>query len=120
MFMGPDEFNGGIYMASSVANTSQVFDALVDKNKEGIVDQHGSCEHLRRIIGPGTKLKAGELVWFTDRTPHEALPQKQSGHRTFFRVVTPRISHWFAEHNTPNPLVSLPEDVVVVRGNKFE
>lgn len=120
VFFGPDRYEGGIYMASNVANTSEVWDALVDKKIKGIVDEHGGCEHLRPLIGPGTKLKANELVWMTDCTPHQALPQNEAGYRQFFRLVTPSISHWFADHCTPNPKVPLPNHVLVVHGSKFE
>eukprot|EP00580_Thalassiosira_gravida_P014288 CAMPEP_0201680952 /NCGR_PEP_ID=MMETSP0494-20130426/50860_1 /ASSEMBLY_ACC=CAM_ASM_000839 /TAXON_ID=420259 /ORGANISM="Thalassiosira gravida, Strain GMp14c1" /LENGTH=451 /DNA_ID=CAMNT_0048164683 /DNA_START=1011 /DNA_END=2366 /DNA_ORIENTATION=- len=118
-FYGPDKYDGGIFMASSVADTSEVWDALVDNRVPGIVDRHGGCEHLRHLIGQGTKLRAGELVWMTDCTPHEALPQKESGHRHFFRVVTPCVSHWYADHSTCNPKVPLPSNVTVVEGDKF-
>jgi len=119
VFYGPDRYEGGIYFASSVANTSEVWDALVDKNIPGIVDKHGGCEHLRSLIGNGTKLEAGELIWMTDCTPHEALPQKASGYRQFFRVVTPYISHWYAQHSTHNPKVPLPPNVTVIHDDKF-
>ena len=65
-------------------------------------------------------MDAGELIWMTDMTAHEALPQKESGFRQFFRVVTPSVSHWFADHSTKNPKVPLPSNVKVVHGNKFE
>merc|ERR550539_25868 len=119
-FMSRDEYEGGIYFASNISNTSIVYNALIDKNVPGIVDEHGSCEHLRPFIGPGTRLEAGQLVWMTDRTPHEAVPQDEDGYRQFFRVVTSKVSHWFAEHSTVNPKVALPDDVIVVQGNKFE
>jgi hypothetical protein len=119
-FYGPDRYDGGIFFASSVANTSMVWNALVDKNVPGIVDKHGSCEHLRSIIGEGTKLDAGELIWMTDCTPHEALLQTESGYRQFFRVVTSSVSHWFAAHSTNNPKVPLPPNIVVVQSNKFD
>ena len=86
----------------------------------GIVDGHGGCEHLRSLLGIGTKLEANELIWMTDRTLHEALSQRSSGNRQFFRMVTSRVSHWFADHCTPNPRVSLPDHVIVVHGNKFD
>jgi hypothetical protein len=118
-FSDGDTFVGGIFFASSVDDTSVIYDALVDKAIPGIVDNHGGCESLRRLVGPGTKLSAGELVWMTDRTPHEALVQPTTGIRQYFRVVTSNVSHWVAEHSTPNPLVALPEHVVVVHENKF-
>lgn len=119
VFFIRDSYEGGVYFASSVPNTSVVYNALIDKNIPGIVDKHGSCEHLRRFIGPGTKLDAGQLIWITDRTPHEAIPQEEGGNRQFFRVVTSKVSHWFAHHSTPNPNVALPSDVIVVEGSKF-
>mmetsp|Transcript_25425 Transcript_25425/g.31328 ORF Transcript_25425/g.31328 Transcript_25425/m.31328 type:complete len:382 (+) Transcript_25425:119-1264(+) len=119
-FFQPDVYEGGIYFASNMTNTSVVYDALVDKSVPGIVDKHGGCEHLRKFIGPGMKLEAGQLVWMTDRTPHEALPQEQDGYRQFFRVVTSQISHWFAEHSSPNSKVPLPDNVIVVHENKFD
>ena len=120
MFFETDCYEGGIYMASNLANTSEIWDALVDKNVSGIVDKDGGCEHLRPLLGPGTKLQANQLIWMTDCTPHEALEQETDGHRQFFRVVTSRISHWFALHSTPNPRVSIPDNVTIVRDNKFE
>jgi hypothetical protein len=119
-FWGPDRLEGGIFMASTVSDTCQVWDALVDKNRKGIVDRHGGCEHIRHLLGPGKKLQANELIWMTDCTPHEALPQENSGYRQFFRVVTSKISHWFADHCTPNSLVPLPDHVIVVHGSKFQ
>jgi hypothetical protein len=120
VFFSEDEYDGGIYMASSVGSTSRVFDALVDHRIPGIVDVHGGCEHLRRILGhKGATLNANELIWMTDRTPHEALPQETAGERQYFRLVTSQVSHWFAKHSTPNPKVPLPDDVIVVDESKF-
>ena len=108
-------------MASSVSDTSRIYDAIVDNRISGIADNHGGCEHLRNMIEEtGTNLEHGQLIWMTDRTPHEALPQKVAGHRTFFRLVTSEISHWFAKHSTPNPKVPLPEHVVVLHADKFK
>ena len=39
--------------------------------------------------------------------------------RQYFRLVTSQVSVWYADHSTPNPLVSLPDDVQVIKGNKF-
>jgi hypothetical protein len=119
VFFGPDRYEGGIYFASSVSNTSCVWDALVDKAVPGIVDRHGGCEHLRNIVGPPTNLQAGELIWMTDCTPHEALPQAECGYRQFFRVVMPTVSHWYADNSTLSPKVPLPDHVQVVHGSKF-
>lgn len=120
VFFGLDDYQGGIYIASSVNDTSKVWDALADKNMRGIVNRHGGCKHLWGLIGPGTKLKANQLILMTDSTPHETIPQKSWGYRQFFCVVTSHISHWYADHLTPNPLVRLPDDVVVVHRSKFD
>jgi hypothetical protein len=64
---------------------------------------------------------AGELVWITDRTPHESLPITDlSKRRQFFRLVVGEISYWFADHSTSNPTgFELPSNVPIFRGNKF-
>ena len=59
------------------------------------------------------------MVWMTDGTPHEALPQTQDGVRQFFRLVMPYVSHCYADHSTPNPKVRLPKTITVIHGNKF-
>lgn len=119
-FWARDNYEGGIYLASNMADTSAVYDALVDKNVKGIIDKHGGCEHLRRLLGPATMLKANQLIWMTDCTPHEALEQEADGYRQFFRVVTSQISHWYAQHSTPNPLVAVPDNVAIVNDSKFD
>ena len=115
----PDQYEGGLYMASNMSDTCEIWDALIAKD-QGIVDYHGGGEHLRPFIGKGTLIKANELVWLTDRTPHEALPQAQSGYRQFFRLVTSNITVWYQQHSTPNPRVKVPGNVIIVKESKFE
>jgi hypothetical protein len=114
----PDKYDGGLYMASNMDFTCEVFDALVAKG-QGIVDYHGGGDHIRPFIGQGTKLKANELAWLTDRTPHQALPQLKSGYRQFFRLVTSNISVWFQQHSTANPKVPVPDHVLIIEEDKF-
>jgi hypothetical protein len=121
VFIDADRYEGGIYIASNQAGTTKVWDALVDSSIPGIVERGGACDHLRHWIGEGTTLDAGDLVWLTDRTPHEACRQPQTGPRQFFRLVMPAVSHWYADHSTPNPLVpSLPSHIKVIHGDKFK
>mmetsp|Transcript_2436 Transcript_2436/g.3478 ORF Transcript_2436/g.3478 Transcript_2436/m.3478 type:complete len:89 (+) Transcript_2436:45-311(+) len=80
----------------------------------------GNCEHLRNFIGSGNKLETDQLVWMTNHTPHEAIPQEEDGFRQFFWVVTFQISLWFAQHSTPNPNVPPSDSVTVVHHNKFD
>ena len=78
-----------------------------DMHMEGddIFDQHP-------VRGP-ISLHANELVWFTDRTPHESMPLKVGQPRRFFRLVTGEIDTWFAAHSTPNPLGTQPQATIV-------
>mmetsp|Transcript_4879 Transcript_4879/g.14105 ORF Transcript_4879/g.14105 Transcript_4879/m.14105 type:complete len:393 (+) Transcript_4879:115-1293(+) len=71
----------------------------------------------RRVTGP-IALRAGELVWFTDRTPHESRPLPTGQPRQFFRLVTGGVDTWYAAHSTPNPLGTQP-DAAVVHYDKF-
>jgi hypothetical protein len=115
-----DNFIGGLYMASTVRSSCRAYHALVDKTA---VDSHGGLDFLRHLIpseGPHSyDMRANELVWMTDRTPHEVLPQARAGHRQFFRLVTSSLSIWNAAHNNPNPKVPLPKHVLVVNKNRF-
>jgi len=115
----PDKFEGGLYFASNVSATNMVYNALIDKNVPGITDKHGNCEHLRKFLGPGTKLEAGQLLWITDRTPHEAREQQEDKYCQFFQVVTSRVTHWNDQYYTPNPLVPFPENVTISDENKL-
>jgi len=115
----PDELHGGLYQSSNMSNTCAVWDALIDTTS-GAVDTFGGIDNLRPYIGTLTKLGANQLVWLTDKTPHEALPQQRDGYRQFFRLVTSKISLWFEEHSTANPRVPLPDYVKVIKGDKFD
>jgi hypothetical protein len=107
----------GIYVASSVADTTKVWDSIVE-HPEDIADEHGGVECLRPFLGEGRTLAANELCWLTDRTPHESLPVIKDTHRQFFRLVVGKIDIWYSQHNTPNPLGVQP-DAQIVDTNKF-
>lgn len=89
-------FVDGIYMASTVSGSCRAWNVEVTDR-----DHHGVCE---RPEGAGHLMGAGELWWMTDKCPHEALPVRAATYRQFFRLVSPKVSVWFARHNTPNPL----------------
>jgi len=120
-FGGPDRYHGGIYLASNVDNSTALWDALVDSSVPGIVNRFGGIDHLKAFFPDSisTKLNAGELVWMTDCTPHEALPQIEGCQRTFFRLVMPYVTHWYAAHSTPNPKTPIPDNICVIEDNKF-
>jgi hypothetical protein len=96
----------GIFMANTVPGSCRVWPALIGE-PERVTDAHGGIEHLRERLGSGVEV-GDELIWMTDRTPHESLPVSGSGMRQFFRLVVGPISVWHANHNTANPLGTLP------------
>merc|ERR1712039_885378 len=102
--------SGGIYMASTVDNSTEIFNAVVEDPR--MIGHLGSCEHLREFLGPGTMLKAGDLCWFSDRTPHESLPLPAGTRRQFFRLVTSQVGVWYVNHSTANPMGVVPDPQV--------
>lgn len=100
----------GLYIASNVSNTTRLWDALDEDMGEG-----GSLEHKEHLypVEEGIALKAGEVCWLTDRTPHESVPVRESVFRQFFRLVTPKISVWFKDKSTPSPFGVAPQCPVV-------
>lgn len=106
----------GIFMASTVDNSCAIWDGLIE-NPEEVTDKHGGIEHMRHLLGKPRMLKANEMCWFTDRTPHESLPiqapkndpKATHVYRQFFRLVVGPISVWYSKHNTPNPLGIQPD-----------
>jgi hypothetical protein len=109
----------GIYMMSSVSDSCAIYDCKIDKEQD-VIRKHGDISHLRKHIGKERLLKANELVWFTDKTPHEALivNNDKPYYRQFFRLVVGPISHWYKKHNTPNPL-GICADAIIVDDDKF-
>lgn len=63
-------------------------------------------------------LRAGELFWMTDHTPHQSMPVPEGTQRQYFRLVTGKVDAWFAAHSTPNPLGILP-DAEILHHDKF-
>eukprot|EP01060_Flectonema_neradi_P000418 TRINITY_DN1026_c0_g1_i16.p1 TRINITY_DN1026_c0_g1~~TRINITY_DN1026_c0_g1_i16.p1 ORF type:complete len:371 (+),score=74.89 TRINITY_DN1026_c0_g1_i16:60-1115(+) len=131
--------DGGIYMSSTVSDSCRVFNCRIREDKltePGIVRSHGDVSHLEPEIKLACErrkklsayadnhvinMKPKRLYWITDRTPHESLPLAEDTYRQYFRVVSPSISVWFADHSTANPLgIVPPSDVIILEGNKFE
>ena len=105
---------GGLYMASNLSNTTKAWDKLIFNSGEG-----GNCEMFREELGEGLTLKGNTLYWMTDRTPHEALAQKEVRYRQFFRLVTSDVSLWYAKHSTSNPLGVQPQ-CEIINEDKFK
>lgn len=112
----------GIFMASNVDDSCAVYPSKVTE-PERLADAHGGlCAVLkdRGALGRPTLLKAGQICWLTDCTPHESLPVKDDVHRQFVRLVVGPIGAWYAEHSTCNPMGVVPPDgVQIVQGSKF-
>lgn len=94
---------GGIFMASTVASSTRVWDCVVEDVGAGTKGL-GDCEHARDRLGPGWEVPANTIVWMTDRTPHESVPVQRDTYRQFFRLVTSQLSVWYAQHSTANRL----------------
>lgn len=99
---------GGIYMASSIPNSTRVWGALIDQ-PANVADSHGGIEHLRGLLGEGHVLPPCQLTWMTDRTPHESLCLEKVSYRQYFRLVTSNVTVWYEKHSTANPLGILPD-----------
>lgn len=114
----------GIFMASNISGSCNVW-PLVVESPERVSDEYGSLEHLRHLLGPPISTEANKMYWMTDRTPHESapIPPQPNGetfvNRQYFRLVMGKVSVWYTEHNTPNPLGILP-DAPLISGNKFD
>lgn len=113
----------GIYMASNVKDSCKIYTPLILR-PEHVTDAHGGIEHMRNRLGDGKGLAANEIVWFTDRTPHESLPipsepdGSKEVYRQFFRLVVGPISVWYSKHNTSNP-DGLQPDARISDSDKF-
>ena len=114
-------------MASDVANTTAVWNCQIRDEDGDFIGPHGDIERYRELLGPCARtLEAGELIWMTDRTPHESLPvpvpvqpDGSPVRRQYFRLVIGEVTAWYADHSTANPVgVALPVSVRVVHGDK--
>ncbi|KAF0693398.1 Aste57867_15651 [Aphanomyces stellatus] len=112
---------GGIFMASTVANSCGVWNVFVEDSRD-IMGPLGDMEHFRDVLDETAhgylELEANELIWMTDETPHESLPLPTAQFRQYFRLVTSNVSHWYADHSTPNPLGTQPT-ASIIHGPKF-
>ena len=113
------KIKGGIFMASTVADSCRVWDCqIID---DGCIGHLGDIEHLRSLLPESEIMEPNCLYWLTDRTPHESLPLTRKTYRQFFRLVTSQVSLWFEEHSTKNPLGIVPDPSItkIVKGSKF-
>lgn len=114
---------GGIYMCSNMDRTCEIWNCKIEGH--GAIGTLGDMEHLRNTFtGHGVRrlyTEANRMYWITDRTPHESLPVEKSGVRQFFRIVTSKLSVWYSQHSTPNPLGVKPDPNItkIIHQSKF-
>ena len=108
-------------MGSNIGGSTKVWGNTQIQRPEQVVGRLGDLEHLRFYLGEGTTLKAGEICWMTDTTPHESLPLPAGTKRQYFRLVTNHVNAWYEDHSDKNPLgvVPNPKLTTIVKGNKF-
>jgi hypothetical protein len=80
---------GGILMASNVHDSTRVWKSTIKKPAKcfSTDSKFGNIEHMRFELNEGIKLKANEVWWMSDTSPHESLPMKQDTYRQFVRIV---------------------------------
>lgn len=117
------QLEGGIFMMSDVDNSTAVYSQTIHDpyGKGSVIGPHGDLKRMEGLLGePTMVLSAGDLVWMTDRTPHESLPLPAGTKRHYFRLVCPAISGWFKDHSTSNPDIAIPDGIPIIEGSKFE
>ena len=136
-----DTIVDGIFMATSVKDTCQAWNLRIIADEDGneIIGHLGDLEHLRKYLPERSGatcnvygdyweeqvrevIEPNQIYWMTDRTPHEALPMKESGYRQFFRLVTDNVGLWYERHSTSNPngVVPDPKITKIIRKSKFD
>ncbi|XP_065659615.1 uncharacterized protein LOC101236717 [Hydra vulgaris] len=119
-----DVFSGGIYMASNIAGSCKVWNCQILPGEDGkcVISELGDIEHLREFLPESEVMKENALYWITDCTPHESLPLSNKTYRQYIRIVTSKVSIWYEDHSTKNPLGVVPDSHItqIVRGSKFD
>lgn len=116
------EITDGIFLASNISDSCRAWNVAV---RPEYIGKGGNCEPLRAKLETLKEeclsMKANQLYWITDRTPHQSLPLKTKSYRQFFRLVTGPIAVWYSEHSTQNPTgIKPPSSVKILDINKFK
>ena len=107
---------GGVYIATNIENGCEIWNAKIQcdekNNNREISERNGAMEHLKSYLGESIQMKANTFYWITDRTPH--IIRKPRGYTRYnviqyFRIVTHKISFWFADQSTWNPMGVMPD-----------
>ena len=110
----------GIYMATNTPKSCKIYDVLINE-PEKITDKHGGLDYIMRTkldkLDKSYYMEPNKLYWLTDTTPHESMPVEEDCYRQFFRLIVGKISVWYSQHNTANPLCE--PDAPIVDESKF-
>ncbi|CAK4632646.1 hypothetical protein LEN26_001767 [Aphanomyces euteiches] len=110
----PYRIYGGTYMASNAILSCRVYNSMI-KNAHEVAGHLGDVEHLRWILDKHGEKRYlhHELFWIPAGIPYESVPLQMTQHRQYFRLVTSSLTHWNADHSTPNPLGIQPAAQIV-------
>lgn len=109
--------NGGIYMVSNVNNSCKAWDFEIN---EDMIGHLGSCENMTMPEDKEHIFEKDQLMWLTDRTPHESMILLKDTYRQFFRLVMSNVSIWYSRHSTSNRLgIKPPNEVMIIDESKF-
>jgi hypothetical protein len=107
--------SSGILLVSNIANTTRIYDCVMEDDQIGPMGQVEHCPYTDTYDN-----NENELVWITDHTPHEALPMPTSGYRQFVRLVFGKVDVWYAQHSTYNELCAPAPETKILYENKFQ
>lgn len=108
---------GGLYMASTIKDSCELWDVeLIPTHPMGFVEE-SNLEVLSNLAS--YKMDEIELVWVSDKIPHQSLKLPKGTQRQWFRLVTNEIHGWYAKHSTVNELGIKP-DCPIILEDKFK
>ena len=118
--IGVTQLEGGIFMASTVDNFCAIWNCQIVK--DDIIGETGDVEHLREFLPDSELMKKNQIYWLTDRTPLELSPLKRGTYMQFFRLMTSKVSLWYEDNSSKNPVGVLPDPSItkIVRRSKFD
>jgi len=110
------KISGGIFLASNIDKSCRAWNIVIDDP-----GHLGSCEDKKHLLTEDIEciFEKDALFWMTDRCPHESMILSSDCYRQWFRFVTGRVSLWYSQHSTFNPLGILPK-CEIITDSKFD
>jgi len=117
-------FRGGVFVASDADDATRLYDCRVSDFDGDVCGARGDVERLRPLLDAtcaSDSLRANELAWFTDRTPHERPPPPRRAARTYFKLVVGRLpASWDARASTATPPRGVCPSAAGARTDSFD